>query len=301
MLLPPPRPPGPILRLALLTFLTILATAASPIPGQEAAKEDRAGRLAEMKELVGAFRVTALDGKTATPLELKKEPLFRWNDPTRKFNDGSLWAFGTRGRPAAIMGVELYPHPELVAIWSFEFVSTSTGRIEIAGGEDFRLDWGDTPPIRPDGQVRWVPRAGGVAFAAIPGAPPPAADAAGRLLQIKELTRRFSAREFHLQEITLRLLPRPIDRYADAASGLIDGAIFVFANGTNPEDLLLIEAQGREPASATWQYAVARLALAESSVSLDGKVIWSQPRPPRLKADDPYCIYRKVRTSRAEP
>jgi len=284
-----------------LSAVLALAALAGPIPAQEPAKDDRASRLGEMKDLVRAFRVTPVDGKTATPLELKGEPLFRWSDPTRQFNDGTLWAFGAKGRPAAIVGVELYPHPELVATWSFEFVSTSTGRVEVAGGEDFRLDWGDTPPVRPDGQIRWAPREGGIALAAIPGAPTPAADPAGRLLQIKELTRRFSAREFHLQEIPLRLLPRPIDRYADPASGLVDGGIFVFANGTNPEDLLLIEAHGPDPGSATWQYAVARLSLAESSVSLDQKVIWSQPRPPRMKADDPYCIYRKVRASRAEP
>ena len=278
-----------------------LASLTGALAAQEPAKDDRAGRLDEMRDLIRAFRVAKVEGGESTPLAMKKEPLFRWNDPTRQFNDGSLWAWGTKGRPAAIVGVELYPHPELVATWSFEFVSTSAGPVEVAGGEGFRIDWSDTPPVRPDGQVRWAPRTAGVAFAPIPGSPTPAADPNGRLIQMKELTRRFSAREFHLQEISLRLLPRPIDRYADADSQLIDGGIFVFANGTNPEDLLLIEAHGKAPESATWQYAVARLSLAESSVSLDRKVVWSQPRPARMKAEDAYCIFRKARAAKDTP
>src|SRR5580704_4906111 len=36
-------------------------------------------------------------------------------------------------------------------------------------------------------------------------------------------------------EIECRLLPQPIDRYKSAAQKIVDGAIFVYANSTNPE------------------------------------------------------------------
>ena len=50
-----------------------------------------------------------------------------------------------------------------------------------------------------------------------------------------------------------------------------ESAIFVFAHGTNPEVLLLIE-----PLEDSWQYGLARMTGAETTVILDDRVVWTK-------------------------
>src|SRR4051794_7734426 len=64
-----------------------------------------AARSAEMRELAGAITlVRAADGSKAAPLP---EPIYRFDDPARGHPDGSLWAFGESGRPAALLSLAL--------------------------------------------------------------------------------------------------------------------------------------------------------------------------------------------------
>lgn len=56
----------------------------------------------------------------------------------------------------------------------------------------------------------------------------------------------------------LRGLPQPIFRYGSRDPEVLDGAIFAFVEGTEPELLLAIEA--RKTANGfEWQYAIGRL------------------------------------------
>jgi hypothetical protein len=261
-------------------------------------KEDQAARLVEMKQLVQTFRASKFDGPRLVPVELRPEPFGRWNDPTRDFSDGSLWLWGGKGRPVAALGIEIYPDKQVGSNWSLEFVSLSTAPVAVDGGTGFDFPWPDLAPPSPDGQVHWAPKEPGLTFRDIPDAPAPGKTPAERLRQMKALSRRFAAAEYHeplAQTYTLRLLPTPIDRYDDPASGLLDGAIFAFASGTNPEVLLMIEAQGREPSSASWRYALARISQAGPTVSLDQKDVWSLPWATRPGPKETYFIIRKVR------
>jgi hypothetical protein len=125
----------------------------------------------------------------------------------------------------------------------------------------------------------------------VPGAPKPAPNEPGRLRQAREIAARFTAEEVNRRNgerrYVLRLLPRPIYRYADPAASLLDGAIFVFANGTNPEVLLLIEARGEAPLAA-WSYGAARVSRAAPELFLDGRLVWSQPYVAAAGSGDPY-------------
>src|SRR5262249_51518819 len=157
-------------------------------------------------------------------------------------------------------------------------------------GEGFNRYYPDMAPTRPDGTLRWAP-AKGVEFREIPDAPAPATGEAERLRQMRDLAKRFSAREFYditSQAYTLRLVPHPIDRYADAASGVVDGAIFAFANGTNPEVLLLIEARRRGDGAPSWSYAAAPLSRAQSTLRLGKQDVWSYPVKEVTLPGDPY-------------
>ena len=258
----------------LLPFVTA-AIPAVPSKAQDrggtAIKDEERRKLAEMEGIARGYRVSVIDEKdNRSPAAIVGEPLHRWTDPTREFSGGALWAFRSSGRTVAIYGLELYG-----TSWSHEFVSLTTGRL-----------------IADEGPVRWAPSKGGVAFREVPDAPAPAADEAGRLRQLRELARRFAAREiWDRQTYALRLLPHPIDRYADPRSGLLDGAIFAYTNGTNPELLLLLEARRRGDGALAWWCAAARFARAELHLTLNRREVWSAPILDKdliLNPDDSY-------------
>ena len=224
-----------------------------------------------MKEIVQRFRVATIDDRAkSAPATLAPEPLHRWTDPTRPFSGGALWAWRSSGRPVAIIAIELY------GAWSLEFVSLSTGRVQAHNGG-----------------IHWNPSKGGVGFREVPDSPAPAADEAGRLRQMRDLARAFTASEdWANRHHALRLLPHPIDRYADPASGLVDGAIFIYANGTNPEVLLMIEATRHGDGPPKWMYAAAPLSKAELKLKLGPQDVWTCPskREGPLSPDETYYV-----------
>jgi hypothetical protein len=248
-------------------------------PALPAKDDESAMRLEEMTKIAHAFKFVTVDGETRTPAKLVPEPLHRWTDPTRPFSGGALWVWKSGGRPIAIMGIELY------RAWSLEFASLSTGLVEAQ-----------------DDQVRWRPQKAGIEFREIDGMPVPADDQPKRLRQMKDIVKRISAREFYVnQHYALRLLSHPIDRYADPAAGVVDGALFIYANGTNPEILLLIEARRQGSGSPAWSYAAAPLSRAQVTLKLDGKDIWTSPTKEQTAPGDTYFDILRRRGSRARP
>ena len=121
--------------------------------------------------------------------------------------------------------------------------------------------------------------------------PPPADSEAKRLVQMKNLVRRFTLTEQYSGEtFELRLLPRPIYRYHDADAGLIDGALFNFAHGTNPEVVAVIECQKHGPA-ATWSYGFLPLAGAGVEANLGGKTVWTKDATRESKSQGMYATW----------
>ena len=190
---------------------------------------------------------------------LKTEPVLRYTDPTRKQYDSGLWVWGA-GRPAAIMAIEFYPKHPGGPRWLFEIASLSPERITANCGSD----------------LNWTAKLPGLKLQELAGAPQPAEKATARLTQIKQLQRRFAATESGTVDghIELRSLPTPIHRYTDEAAGVVDGAIMSFANGTNPEVLLILEAHGKTGAPGVWRYSLAQMTGAEVAVQVDGKAVW---------------------------
>jgi hypothetical protein len=265
---------------ALATLLIAGGMSATQVIAQDSAQraakadDDRLERFAEMKELVSSFKVVAIDDEGKETLAiLVVDPRHSWTDPTRDFHGGALWVWRASGRPVAVIGVELY------ASWSLEFVLVCPGRVKAENDS-----------------VRWTPRKGGIEFHEIPDAPAPAAGEAGRLRQMRDLVKRFSARENWIQggnnaHYALRLLPHPIDRYSDPAAGVVDGSLFVFANGTNPESLLLIEARRHGDGAPEWSFAAVAFSHAEVSLQLGSRDVWTSPSKDTgqpARPDDPY-------------
>ncbi len=263
------------------------------VVAQDPPQPTAAGRAAEMKRIAGSLSAFRGEGLTRRPAKLRPEPLLRWSDPIREFSDASLWAWGEPGRPLALFALELYPAPSRGAgatIWACEFISLTAEPLEVRGGNGpADRDTQKPIPALTDG-IRWTPMKTGVAFREFPDAPRPVASPTGRLAQMKELLQRFTCSAHPGRSVILRVMSHPVARYADTRAGLVDGAIFAFADGTNPEVLILLEARGPSSEKASWQYTVAPITVAPFEVKIDRREVWSEPyhSTSRNKPSEPY-------------
>jgi hypothetical protein len=208
--------------------------------------------------------VTGLEVESAAlpraALAVAPKPLLRYSDPTRGGSqeagatvllDAAVWRLGTKGRPTALVTTEIYQARDSSRVFAYEFLSLV--------GSPFNLKH----PTQP---IRWTPSSSGLVLKELPDAPKPAATSAARLIQMRELAKRFAVKErFNDAPIECRLLTQPIDRYHSDADKISDGAIFAYANGTNPEVGILLETDGGH-----WRFAALRLTAAECGVWLDG-------------------------------
>jgi hypothetical protein len=71
---------------------------------------------------------------------------------------------------------------------------------------------------------------------------------------------------------------------------LLDGALFVFSNGTNPEMLLILEAV-QPDGDPVWRYALAPVSTAALEASLDGRAVWTAERSATPRAQRPYTYF----------
>jgi hypothetical protein len=226
-----------------------------------------------MRQLAQAVRIYGDMSERRKPAELLPDPIVRYDDQPRFMPDATLWAWGRRGRPIAALKVELYTVAEGDNRRLYGLVSLSPGLIT-AEGEGWE----------------WSARKPGVELQPLRDAPAPADSDQGRLVQMRQLARRFSGFQKEPEPSTrgrmeLRLLPRPIHRYSDPESGLEDAAMFGLAFGTNPEVLLLIESRRQGESAATWCYGLARIGGAEVFVKLDAREVWKQSlaQPPTVR------------------
>jgi hypothetical protein len=109
------------------------------------------------------------------------------------------------------------------------------------------------------------------------------ATAAVRLRQMKAIAARFSSTHVGFTEnqtpVELRLLPQPLYRYEPDAEdpALVDGALFAFVQGTDPQSLLILEAR-RHGAKAGWQFAFARMASGAVVARYQDRDVFSVPK-----------------------
>ncbi len=73
----------------------------------------------------------------------------------------------------------------------------------------------------------------------------------------------------------------------------MDGAVFAFANGTNPEVLLVLEAQRRGGSAPVWKYAAGPLTRAEPTLRLGRQDVWTHLFKAVPTPEDTYFLARK--------
>src|SRR5262245_53335764 len=151
--------------------------------------------------------------KTKKELELMKEPVFEWSNPTRQgLQQGAVFLWMSDGRPSAVGCIFSQPHDK------------PAGRQIIH--EMHALDPDKLIVTRTQGALNeWKPKAG-LARKELADAPAPAATPPARLIQMRKLAQEFAGHEVDSEgkRWDLRLLPAPLYRYPAAKTGVVDGA-----------------------------------------------------------------------------
>jgi hypothetical protein len=273
--------PAGLIRLAVCLVLVLLVSSVSLLSAQEEAQAKQ--RLELMQAALGSLELESSEALPKTALTFSAKPLLRYSDPTRGIKeaasketattvllDASVWRLGTQGRPTALVTIEIYQAPDKSRLLSFEFLSLSETKYSLKHKTQ---------------RIRWQPAGSGLKMVDLPDAPRPASTAAARLTQMRQQVRRFAARErLNDESIECRLLTQPIDRYQSEAEKIVDGSIFAFANGTNPEVGILFETDGER-----WRYGILRLSSAEMSITLDGRQVGGYDKfDARGRTDGPY-------------
>jgi hypothetical protein len=271
------------------TARVVLAVFVASVASASADDEQEAKR--RMDYMQAAVKSLELKSSELKPkaLEVGAKPLLRYSDPTRGKEatvnnillDAGVWRLGSEGRPTALVTLEIYQRADGTGVLSYEFLSLTETKFSLKHKTE---------------AVNWDATASGLTLKEFPEAPKPAATAAGRLTQMRQLARRFGAKEYFNDEWTeCRLLTQPLDRYHSEAEKITDGAIFTLANGTNPEIGILLETDG-----ARWQYGILRLCGAAAKVTLDDKEIVTYEKfLPRGRRDGPYNIgWHKIEMSK---
>lgn len=252
---------------AAITVVALLQFTMARAEDKEITDGQRAAHLAHMKEVASSIRLQTKSTQPDSTVALKEEPILRYADNSRFNYESTLWIWATSGRPAAVVAIEHYPRHPKGPRWLYEIASLSTQRIAAEREPD----------------LRWTAKEPGLKLQPLDDMKPVAEKATRRLSQMKEFCRRFTAHESAVIEgrVELRLLSSPLFRYADSGASVVDGAIFAFANGTNPEVLLVLEASDAK-GKAPWQYALVQMTGGAVAVELDGKEVWK-----RGEADPP--------------
>jgi hypothetical protein len=266
--------------IALIAGLFAQLPAAKPAApaGTESRPPDSASeamaRLAIMRRSLLSFSVQPTENR-GPAFRLQPEPIFRFTNPVGTSKDGAIFLWlGESDRPEVAVQVFVRRTDEQ---WIQEFTSLSPG--PLIG----RARNGST----------WSPPQGSVELRSIPGAPRPADTPEQRLRQMRVLTQDFVAEDQFQNESwqRLRLLAKPLARYGKPGSNLIDGALFSFVLGTDPEVYLMLEARAGNSASE-WQFGFAPMSTYPLKATWKGQEVWSVPyrRGPDRGSDKAFYV-----------
>jgi hypothetical protein len=258
--------------IAVVFWLPIGASPA-PVDGQERTdaeqgdadsdgrKKQRDESIKVMRERAAKTKVELIGGEKSQTAELNTTPLLYFTNEPHRIVGGSLWGWSVGGRPVALCKVEQYDRGRPDQTWLYCLTSLTESKIAVK--------WRDGES--------WSAKTGGVELHAFPVDLPAAGDERNRLRQMKDLSQRFSAKDFEpngLGSTQFRLLTQPLWRYSSADAGIIDGAVFA-TEGVAA--VYLIELHSGEDKRRQWRYTVTAMSAWAVSIQLDGKEVWKKP------------------------
>jgi hypothetical protein len=235
----------------LLTFI-LAQVALEPVPDDPA---QVAEALSITRDWARRYAFSTADGAEFT---LREEPILRWSNPSRGSVFGNVFVWTRDERPAVIGSLYKWFAP--LTHMSHEFHALDDSPLVAARNE----------------QTVWTTDTPGVTWQPVPDKPQVADAAGARLVQMRGIARAFTASKAERDETKfqeLRLLTQPVYRYASPSQKVVDGALFAFVQGTDPELILWLEAVGADD-KPEWRYALARMNSVSFRVSYQDKVVW---------------------------
>lgn len=222
-----------------------------------------------------------------TKLALRESPLLFYTNPVRTTGQhGAIFLWTDEGRPA-VFG----------SIWSA--IDRKDPALRNVSHEwHSLLESPDVSAMQNDKQL-WSSGEPGVEWQALVDSPVPAESRAGRLLQMRSLARRLTARIIAEEATDLRLMTQPLYRYPESKSGPLDGAVFVFVLATDPELIVSIEAQtsGR---NSQYRIAFARFGNLAMEVKDGDSTLWTCDRGTPGRSEGKYYLHWRVEQRPAE-
>jgi hypothetical protein len=241
----------------LIAVLCLSAGQVEPVLDEKA---QSAARLKLMKETAARIEI-AVDREKGTRLDLHGQPVLRWDNQRSRVVDAATFVWLADHRPQVIGGMWIKNGHAF-----FDLQSLSP----------------DPLVATVDGTRRWSTSRPGIEWKAVAEGPPSAASRAGRLRQMKELAQGFAvhaiktAPDYDEGSIwRFRMMAQPIYRYPEEAA--VDGAIFAFAQGTDPEAFLLLEAREVE-GIGQWHFAFAAACVWELHAQRGEREVWSRSK-----------------------
>jgi hypothetical protein len=263
---------------ALSVLLCAFGVSGSAWAQTSADENARAEDFRKFAKREAATYVIQLEG-SSRPLVLEAEPVLKWTNPVIGSIYGDVFIWTENGRPEAVASIYKFYSP--LTHRANEFHSLSLGKLT----------------ARHEGVAVWTPRKPGLELKPIAGAPAPADTAAARLRQMRTLAQQFTGRQTTRERVDrdMRLLAQPIYRYQNTKGDLIDGGLFVFVVGTDPEAFLLIEARRTSSGAPQWQFGATRMNSVDLRIKHADRDVWSAPEIPWAQVWDgrePYCVFR---------
>jgi hypothetical protein len=228
-------------------------------PAENAVDADKAKSELRLKFMLGALnRYDVYVGAERERAKLLPDPALRWSNPVSGVQDGLVGVYTPGGRPAAV--VQFAFHGKGFQV--HEFYSVTSEPLEMLRS----------------GNSIWKPSKAVFAWQDVTEAPAPAAAATLRLPQMRKLAAEFTVVDDFgwdkKEKQILRLLTQPLHRYTDDARGVVDGALFSFVMGTNPEANLLLEAVRTEQ-GLKWQFGFSPMTIYALTASRKDVDVWS--------------------------
>ncbi len=176
------------------------------------------------------------------PTVLQSKPLFRWQNPVSGAN-GAICVWTLQERPVVLSKSHLNDRKQHY-VESLVAVSPQPIQVDKGSQSYWSSPKCDTPP------------------ATLMDANVPADTERMRLTQMRDIARQYRVTshwgEDNRSEWELRLLTTPLYRYRSPETDVIDGAVFAYVQGTNPEAVVIVEAVST-PAGNRWQALPHRL------------------------------------------
>jgi hypothetical protein len=259
-----------LILISVLAFSTVIAALHADEPPVDKTGEKKADiapptdkeladkRVVFMKTALAHFTIQVGDRKEPAKVG---DPCLRWTNP-----------IGTGGANG-IVAVYAYNggRPDAIGKFFIDGQKRLVNEFTIIPESDVKI-------MRSD-RLFWKPSEFVCKFTDLPNSPVPAAKPTLRLSQMRTIAADFSVTDYFGTPETkheMRLLSQPVYRYSEEGK-ILDGSLFVFVIGTDPECCLLVEAY-RDDKGSRYRYAVAPMAIFKLEARYKDTAIWNIER-----------------------